>query len=78
LWRPAQDCTRGYGSGLALCRIDELRDGVLRQSVVRRLGPPTGAPSQGVHTLNSDDRFEVIDAVGQMTRARSLRGGGSE
>jgi len=70
LWRPAQDCTRGYGSGLALCRIDELRDGVLRQSVVRRLGPPAGAPDQGVHTLNSDERFEVIDAVGQMTRAR--------
>ena len=69
LWRPAQDCTRGYGSGLALCRIDELRDGVLRQSVVRRLGPPAGAPDQGVHTLNSDGQFEVIDAVGQMTRA---------
>jgi hypothetical protein len=69
LWRPAQDCTRGYGSGLALCRIDELGDGVLSQSVVRRLGPPAGAPDQGVHTLNSDGRFEVIDAVGQMTRA---------
>jgi hypothetical protein len=69
LWRPAQDCTRSYGSGLALCRIDELSDGVLRQSVVRRLGPPTGAPDQGVHTLNSDEKFEVIDAVGQMARA---------
>jgi hypothetical protein len=69
LWRPAQDCTRGYGSGLALCRIEELRDGVLRQSVLRRLGPPPGAPDQGVHTLNSDERFEAIDAVGRMMRA---------
>jgi hypothetical protein len=70
LWRPAQDCTRGYGSGLALCRIDELRDGVLRQLIVRRLAPPPGAPDQGVHTLNSDGRFEVIDGVGRASRMR--------
>ena len=37
-----------------------------------------GAPDQGVHTLNSDDRFEVIDAVGQMTRAHRFGGRDTE
>ena len=74
LWRPAQDCTRGYGSGLALCRIDEIGEGVLRQSVVRRLAPPDGALRQGVHTLNSDGGFEIIDAVGAVSRAPWLEG----
>jgi hypothetical protein len=63
-WRPAQDCTRGYGSGLALCRIDGVGDGAFRQSVGARLGPPAGSPSEGVHTLNADGAFELIDAVG--------------
>jgi len=72
LWRPAQDCTRGYGSGLALCRIDELGEGAFRQTVVQRLAPPVGAPSAGVHTLNSCERFEVIDAVGRRAHSAWL------
>ena len=24
LWRPAQDCSKGYGAGLSLCRVDRL------------------------------------------------------
>jgi hypothetical protein len=68
LWRPAQDCTRGYGSGLSLCRIDALGQGVFRQTVARRLRAPEGAPGEGVHTLNRLGPFEVIDAVGPMAR----------
>jgi hypothetical protein len=67
-WRPAQDCTGGYGSGLALCRIDDLGLGAFRQTVVKRLGPPKGAPAEGVHTLNAGFGFEVIDAVGPRSR----------
>ena len=68
LWRPAQDCTRGYGSGLSLCRIDELGEGVFRQTVARRLAAPAGAPGEGVHTLNRLGPIEVIDAVGPAAR----------
>jgi len=64
LWRPAQDCGRGYGSGLALCRIDAVDEGGLRQSVEKRLGPPPGAFAHGVHTLNSSGGFETIDVCG--------------
>jgi hypothetical protein len=65
LLRPAQDCTGGYGSGLAFCRIDEVGPRSFRQTVVRRLKPPAG-----VHTFNFTPRFVAIDRAG--TRGRSL------
>lgn len=64
LWRPAQDCVGGYGKGLALCRIDHVGEDGFRQTVAKRLGPPPGAPPDGVHTLNIGGGFEFIDAVG--------------
>jgi hypothetical protein len=78
LWRPAQDCTRGYGSTLALCRIDRVDEGVLSQTVAARLRPPPGAPSEGVHTLNVDSSFELIDAVGWRSRSGWLDKEGAE
>ena len=72
LWRPAQDCVGGYGKGLALCRIDHVCEDGLDQTVVTRLGPPPGAPSHGVHTLNIGGGFEFIDAVGP-ARKRGAR-----
>ncbi len=67
LWRPAQDCLSGYGSGLTLCRIDAVSRSGLEQTVMAHLGPPAGAAFNGVHTLNLTDRFEIIDAAGWMS-----------
>jgi hypothetical protein len=64
LWRPAQDCTRGYGSGLALCRVDRLEESAFQQTVQRRLGPPPGVSAEGVHTFNAAAGFETIDVIG--------------
>lgn len=64
LWRPAQDCSDGYGAGLAICRIDRLDDEVVRQSVeavVRMRGEDV---SRGPHTLNRGAGIEVIDLYG--------------
>jgi hypothetical protein len=69
LWWPAQDCSRGYGSGLALCRIDAVNEQGLTQTVERRLGPPPGLGAQGVHTLNAAAGFEIIDVVGTRRKA---------
>lgn len=64
LWRSAQDCTLGYGSGLAMCRIDRLDEGGFAQTVERRLGAPPGITASGVHTLNATAGFETVDVVG--------------
>lgn len=62
LWRPAQDCTTGYGAGLAFCRVTKLDDEGFAQEIgaVLRAG---GAdwPGSGLHTVNWTDGLEVVD-----------------
>lgn len=61
LWRPAQDCTAGYGGSLSLNRITTLDPERFSQSLVSTLsfGPPgTGC---GPHTQNFAGGIEIID-----------------
>ena len=48
LMRVAQDCRSGYGVGLAICRVDRLTPDTYGQTLLARLGPPTGYGSEGV------------------------------
>lgn len=57
--RPAQDCTRGYGSGLAWCRISDLSEHSFAEEVVDRWHPPSGY--RGLHTFTSEGGWEAID-----------------
>jgi hypothetical protein len=68
LWRPAQDCSRGYGGGLALCSVDRLDEEDFRQTVHARLTPPLTWRAHGAHTLNRAGNIEVIDVVGSRWR----------
>lgn len=62
LWRPAQDCTAGYGGALALCRITRLDREGFKQSVERVLRPGgLEWPGKGLHTLNWNAGIEVVD-----------------
>ena len=67
--RPVQDSARGYGSGLAVARIDELTPTTHRETVIRRFATPP--PLLGLHTWNraslGDDLFEVIDVFADLT-----------
>lgn len=60
LFRPAQDCSRGYGSGLSLCRVDALTPDTYSQTVVRTIAG-TGPGISGCHTLNRCGALELID-----------------
>ncbi|BCW89870.1 hypothetical protein sos41_30380 [Alphaproteobacteria bacterium SO-S41] len=62
LWRPAQDCTTGYGVGLALCQVTKLDDDGFEQEIkaVLRPGGPDW-PGTGLHTLNWAAGVEVVD-----------------
>jgi hypothetical protein len=64
LMRPAQDCTRGYGSALTLCRVDRLDPEHYRQTVLTKLAPDARWAASGMHTLNASGGIEVIDCVG--------------
>lgn len=61
LWRPAQDCSRGYGSALSMCRVTSLSTEHFAQEIVatHHYGSPEDA--KGPHTLNFAGGIEVID-----------------
>lgn len=61
LWRPAQDCAAGYGSGLVLAEVTDLSPHTFRQTVHATLKPGQFWPGRKLHTLNRSGRLEVID-----------------
>jgi hypothetical protein len=63
LWRPIQDCTKGYGHGLVLAEIERLDTRRFEQTVRGRLAPGPSWPGRRLHTLNRAGRLEVIDGA---------------
>ncbi len=63
LWRPVQDCSRGYGAAVALAEITELSP--IRFAQIRRhhVTPSSHWPGRNLHTLNRLGRLEVIDGT---------------
>ncbi|MCB1506702.1 MAG: hypothetical protein KDJ47_17180 [Hyphomicrobiaceae bacterium] len=61
LWRPAQDCTGGYGSALTLNRITALTPERFAQELVTTLQFGGGVGTLGPHTVNFARGIEAID-----------------
>jgi hypothetical protein len=61
LWRPAQDCTSGYGVGLALARVTRLDTEGFSQTIESVIRPGDAWPGIGFHTLNWAAGIEVVD-----------------
>ncbi len=74
LWRPVQDCRRGYGAALALARVDRLDDGGFAQTIAAVMRPGAGWPGRRVHTYNEAGGFEFIDGSAFAARWGVLRG----
>lgn len=64
LWRPAQDCSEGYGTGLAFCRIDMLDREHVHQSVHDTVRLRDEGVRRGPHSLNRTNTIEAIDLYG--------------
>ncbi len=61
-YRPGQDCSRSYGGGLAIARIDALTPTEYRETVVRRIdGSGLGRWSEGLHTVSAMRGALVVD-----------------
>jgi hypothetical protein len=68
LFRPVQDCRRGYGAALAIARITQLDDAGFAQTVESILAPGPLWPGRRLHTLNADGGFEFIDGSARVRR----------
>jgi hypothetical protein len=72
-YRPGQDCTRSYGCGLTLARIDRLTPNAYRETVVRRIdGRGLGRYRDGIHTIGFTARGIVVDGKRDAYDARKL------
>lgn len=62
LFRPAQDCTRTYGGGIAINRIERITETDYAETTVARLTPdPDGAWPDGVHTISAFGDRTLVD-----------------
>ncbi|WP_363348964.1 hypothetical protein [Methylocystis echinoides] len=63
LFRPVQDCEKGYGKAIAIMRIDALDAENFRQSFVSRMTPGARWTGGRLHTLNRCGGLECIDGA---------------
>jgi hypothetical protein len=82
LFRPGQDCSRTYGGGIAIHRVEVLTPETYRESKVTSLEPDSKGPfPHGLHTLAGDGdrvwidgkRF-VLDVPGAMRKLKRRMG----
>lgn len=65
LWRPTQDCSYGYGSGLSLVEITHLTPDRVEQHVRHKIWPGSdGWLGHRLHTLSRYGDVECIDGAG--------------
>jgi hypothetical protein len=72
LWRPVQDCTGGYGTGIGLAEILRLDHEGYEQKVHSVLRAGADWPGRRFHTLNRAGRLECIDGAAHSPRSRWL------
>ena len=64
VYRPAQNCARRYGAGIAINRLVELTPTAFREETVLLLRPsPSSSWRDGMHTINSAAGVTVVDGL---------------
>jgi hypothetical protein len=72
LWRPVQDCTAGYGTGIGLAEITRLDHDGFAQRLHGVLRADPSWPGRRLHTLNRAGRLECIDGAAYSPRSPQL------
>jgi hypothetical protein len=62
LIRPAQDCSRSYGYAVSLNWVEALSETDYKETLVGTILPDWASGISANHTLNTDSRYEVVDA----------------
>ena len=68
VWRPVQDCTHGYGTGIALAEVVHLDYDGFEQEIHTVLRPNPNWPGRRLHTLNRAGWLECIDGSASARR----------
>ena len=71
-YRPAQDCSKGYGYGIRLQEINVLNRERFAEREAGALLPDSASGLRGVHTFNRADDLTVIDAKKWCRKSKSV------
>ena len=74
LWRPVQDCERGYGTGIGLAEVARLDETAFEQRVHTVLRTPLGWTGRRLHTLTRYGQLECIDGSAHSPKIPALFG----
>jgi len=72
LWRPVQDCSAGYGTGIGLVEVLQLDGDAYAQKLHTVIRPGPEWPGRRFHTLNRAGRLECVDGAAHSPRSRRL------
>lgn len=66
LLRPAQDCSKGYGSALNFYHVTRIEEMAYEEELTAKITPSMirsdfGREPKGIHTYNYSSKYEVID-----------------
>jgi len=67
-FRPAQNCSRGYGSSISINRIETLTPDEYREREVGHVSPEWMPGLVGVHTVNAEAGLTVVDAKRRLSK----------
>src|SRR5690606_1434537 len=74
LFRPSQDSSRGYGSGIVINRVVELSREAFREEEVALLEPDSSGPyKHGLHTICKVGDKTIVDGKARVVRLASMR-----
>lgn len=72
LYRPAQDCSRGYGERTVILRIDELTPDAFTETPVRTVTPDPQRYTRGLHTLSPLGEWTLVDGLSYRVEADAV------
>jgi len=72
LWRPVQDCSGGYGTGIGLVEVLQLDLERYAQKLHTIIRPGPEWPGRRFHTLNRAGKLECVDGAAHSPRSRQL------
>ena len=72
LWRPVQDCERGYGTGVGLAEVIRLEETAFEQSVRTVLRPCASWRGRRLHTMTRHGVLECVDGSAHSVKSRIL------
>ncbi len=70
LFRPGQDCSRGYGYGISISEVTALTEARYEERAVEFIGPDW-PEAVATHTLALGDRTTIVDCMRWVPRRRS-------